>query len=278
MNIILCADDFGRSMNRNLAIDFAFKHNMIKSAGLIVSSKYTYEAVSLASTNGYLRDIHLHLCLDSNGEISGGARPLSEKFRKDPHFCTNNMFSDVNYYRIDFYRYVSLFYDELEKQYLEFKKITKGKANLQHIDFHIYRNLSFPVGIAYRKLIKNYRIKSARYIGLHQLDRPIGGGYHGMKKYFAHALISRQLNGKKGEIVPSCTIGYFMKNRDKLKKCDCIELYCHPDLIDGKLVDNTKNSFDSNISFLENNYNEVAASIADNCFVSWRAYVDGLVT
>lgn len=46
--IILSADDFGRSHERNMAIDYAMKHGLIKSAALIMGSEFTDEAVNFA--------------------------------------------------------------------------------------------------------------------------------------------------------------------------------------------------------------------------------------
>ena len=47
--IILSADDFGRSHERNLAIDYAMKHGLIKSAALIMGSEFTDEAINFAA-------------------------------------------------------------------------------------------------------------------------------------------------------------------------------------------------------------------------------------
>ena len=51
--IVINADDFGRSIERNDAIDFAFKHGIIGSAALIVNSPYTQDAVNKA-----IRGVH----------------------------------------------------------------------------------------------------------------------------------------------------------------------------------------------------------------------------
>ena len=43
VRIILNADDFGKSVTRNQAIDDSFKQGLIRSAGLIVTGKHLYE-------------------------------------------------------------------------------------------------------------------------------------------------------------------------------------------------------------------------------------------
>lgn len=50
--IILSADDFGRSHERNLAIDTAFKNGFIKSAALLVNSEFSEEAAKMAHEGG----------------------------------------------------------------------------------------------------------------------------------------------------------------------------------------------------------------------------------
>ncbi len=50
--VFVSADDFGRSLNRNKAIDESFKNGLIKSAGLIVTGQYLQDAVNLINRGG----------------------------------------------------------------------------------------------------------------------------------------------------------------------------------------------------------------------------------
>lgn len=52
--VFLSADDFGRSHERNLAIDESFKKGFIKSAGLIVTGQYLQDAVEQIDRGGML--------------------------------------------------------------------------------------------------------------------------------------------------------------------------------------------------------------------------------
>ena len=63
--IIVCAGDFGRSHERNLAIDYAFRNRLIQSTGLLVGSEFTNEAVDYAKQGGYLNRVHCHFNLHS---------------------------------------------------------------------------------------------------------------------------------------------------------------------------------------------------------------------
>lgn len=53
--VFLSADDFGRSPNRNKAIDESFKHGFIKSSGLIVTGQHLQDAVNLINRGGVHR-------------------------------------------------------------------------------------------------------------------------------------------------------------------------------------------------------------------------------
>ena len=171
--VILNADDFGKSPQRNQAIDDAFKHGLITSAGLIVTGQYLPEAVELAFRGGYVNHLHLHFNLSTNllRENSNDI-PLSETMRSDPFFCKNgrflkysglpNRFLDIRKWRV--------VYQELVAQFDKFKEITQGKADYGHVDFHLWYNLTWPVSLALNLFTRRFKISSVRYYGLHQKD------------------------------------------------------------------------------------------------------------
>ena len=95
VKIILNADDFGRSLERNKAIDDSFRQGLICSAGLIVTGMYLQNAVDFINKGGYSKDVHLHLNLstslrDGNPEDI----PLTEAMRRDSFFCNEGKFFD----------------------------------------------------------------------------------------------------------------------------------------------------------------------------------------
>ena len=59
--IILNADDFGRSIEQNQAIDSSFHMGLICSAGLIITAQYLQDAIDKANKGGYMEHIHLHI-------------------------------------------------------------------------------------------------------------------------------------------------------------------------------------------------------------------------
>lgn len=59
--IIINADDFGKSPGRNMAIHDSFIQGLISSAGLIVTGKYLPEAIALMNEGGYVEKVYLHV-------------------------------------------------------------------------------------------------------------------------------------------------------------------------------------------------------------------------
>ena len=66
IQVILNADDFGKSIGRNKAINDSFEQGLIRSAGLIVTGKHLQEAIDLMNKGGYVEKTHLHVNLSTN--------------------------------------------------------------------------------------------------------------------------------------------------------------------------------------------------------------------
>lgn len=96
--IILNADDFGRSKERNHAIDECFKQGLICSAGLIVTNDHLQNAVEFIDNGDYVQNLHLHVNLSSTYKRDKEAEdiPLTEAMRKDPYFCKDGKFVQYN--------------------------------------------------------------------------------------------------------------------------------------------------------------------------------------
>lgn len=261
MKIIISADDFGRSHERNLAIDDAFKSGWIKSAGLLVNAKYTAEAVAMAKEGGYLNHVHCHFNIEG-GDICGFAKPLSEKMKRSTSFCLNGEFREHNNLKlISYYNLLltSIVFDELEKQYLLFKELTNGEGNERHIDFHLWNNYRIPISIAIGKLIKKYNISSYRRQGL-QHNR-------GAKKIFR--ILSSHLCGNSNckMNIPSSCINWFLHTKEQYID-DVIEAYVHPDFVDGILMDNTCPVFSKERYPLKDHIDKLKEACGSD-FISW---------
>lgn len=229
MKIILNADDFGKSPNRNRAVDDSFKQGLINSAGLIVTGKHLQEAIDYMNRGGYADKIHIHFNLSANLlHEDSDDKPLSEGIRKDPLFCKDGRF--IKYHGLPFHpfdiRKWRVVYNELVAQFDIFKEVTNGKADYKHVDFHLWYNLTWPVSVALNLFTRKYKIKSVRYIGIHQKSI----------RYRLFRLFSWNPRVKS---YPATNIDYFLSKREALGNVEVIELYCHPNYKDGVFFDDS---------------------------------------
>jgi len=264
MRIILSADDFGRSHEMNLAIDYAMKNKMVFSTALIMGSQFTQEAVDMAFEGGYIGDVHCHLNLASGINVGNHFVPLNDEYKKS-RFCKDGEFANANYYRADFLKYVDVIYQELETQYLSFREMTKNQANYMHLDFHKYLNLSMPVAVAYDRLIKKYHIQSARFFGAHQPEVK-----EAKKRLLVHKLMMIHWRHSKACLSKSSRIEYYLMNPDIFKHDKMIELFVHPDYRDGILIDRTASVYGNAMKSLEEQVKLVKQS-GEAEFISWAS-------
>lgn len=264
MKIILSADDFGRSHEMNLAINYAMRNEIVYSTSLLMGSQFTEEAAEMALEGEYVHNVHCHLNLAACTNVGNHFVPLNDEYKKS-RFCKDGEFLNAWYGKVDFYRYIDVIYKELETQYLAFKALTKDKANYLHIDFHRYLNLSLPVAFAYDRLIRNYHIQSARFYGEHQskVREP-------KKKRLLHAAMMFHWKHSKAFVAKSSKVRWFLENIDQFKNEQIIELFVHPDYRDGVLVDTTPSLSGGEICSLEERIDLVKQSGTYD-YISWAS-------
>lgn len=264
MKIILSADDFGRSHEMNMAIDYAMRNQMVCSAALIMGSEFTDEAVGLALEGGYIGDVHCHLNLSACRSVGNHFVPLNDAFKKS-RFCKDGEFSNARYYRADFLKYADIIYQELETQFLTFKELTKNQANYNHLDFHLYMNLSLPVAVAYDRLIRNYQIQSARFFGEHQSEDK--GSW---KRRLLYSAMIAHWRHSKAYVAKSSRVEYYLARKERFEKDQIVELFVHPDYRNGVLIDQTNSVFGNKKKPLEEHIALVRQS-GDIEFIPWTA-------
>lgn len=230
VRIIINADDFGRSIERNKAIDDSFKQGLIRSAGLIVTGNNLQNALDLMDSGGYTKNIHLHLNLstslrDNNPEDI----PLTEAMRKDSFFCDKGKFKKYKGLPNGFssIRKWKIVYHELVAQYKKFLEITDGKADYKHVDFHLWYNLTWPASIALNLFTRKFKIETVRYWGVHLMNK---------RRYKVYRLLSWNHRVK---YIPAMNIDYYLAKRDTLRQYNIVELYCHPNYKDGVFLDDS---------------------------------------
>lgn len=261
--IIINADDFGKSPSRNQAIHDSFVNGMIHSAGIIVTGKHLQNAVELMNKGGYVDKVHLHVNLSTNllHENSEDI-PLSEEMKYDSLFCINGRFKPYNGLPRSFVsiRKWRVVYKEIVAQYLRFKELTKGQGDMSHIDFHLWYNLTWPVSVALNLFSWKYHIKSVRYIGEHQ-------------KHVRRFMLFRCLSWKPFvKSVHSTNIDYYLSRRSALCRFSVIELYCHPNYKEnGLLLDDSPSYLKHERKSMQFHIQQLN-SLDDIQFVSWLSF------
>lgn len=264
MKIILSADDFGRSHEMNMAIDYAMRNKMVHSTALIMGSQFTDEAVKMAFDGGYIENVHCHLNLAACRNVGNHFVPLNDIYKKS-RFCQDGEFSRVSFHFLTLWNDADIIYQELETQYLLFREITKNRANYLHLDFHRYMNLNLPVALAYDRLIKNYHIQSARFFGEHQSE--IKGSW---KKHMFCAVLIPHWRHSNAYVAKSSRIDYYLSRRKKFEDSQVVELFVHPDYRDGVLIDKTKSVFGNALKPLEEHI-DLVKQCGDYEYISWAS-------
>ncbi len=267
MRIILNADDFGRSHEMNTAIDYAIKQGLVCSIGLIMGSEHTYEAVEMADRGGYLDHIHCHLNLSACKSVGNHFIPLNENYKRI-RFCKYDEFYKFSYYKLDFFRFIGVFFEELETQFLSFRELTNHKADYEHLDFHLYANYSPPVCLAYRSLIRKYGVKTARYFGEHDRFDKTGSNIKRIIRSAEFSLMQRE----KACMTKSSKIEFFLMHQEQFSNERTIELYVHPEYQEGGLlIDRTNSVIGKDFRPLDEHIRLVEAT-GKTDFISWEAF------
>jgi predicted glycoside hydrolase/deacetylase ChbG (UPF0249 family) len=257
--IILNADDFGKSIARNKAIDDSFKQGLISSTGLIVTGKHLSDAVEYMKRGGYTERVHLHFNLSANLlHDNSEDTPLTEAMKRDSFFCKDGKFMK--------YRGLSkrpstigkwkIVYRELVAQYNKFKEVTEGKCDNSHVDFHLWYNLTWPVSLALNLFTWKYKIKSVRYIGIHQ-------------KSIRFRLFRWMSWNPRVKSYPATNIDYYLSKYNTIGTKKVIELYCHPNYIDGVFLDDSPSYLKHDRQPMEQQIQKLK-ELRDVEFVSWE--------
>lgn len=162
--MIINADDFGYSSDRNLAIENAFKDGLISSTSLLVNMPGFEEAVALAKTKYFIGRVGIHLNL-----FEGIA--LTREMRECELFCDENgafhgQIDENGIYRgkklgsTDPLKIKSgIIYNELSAQ---IEKALSAGIVPTHLDSHGQIHTNYFIGRIIIKLAKKYNIPAIR--------------------------------------------------------------------------------------------------------------------
>lgn len=222
---IINADDFGLSDNVNEGIDFCFKQNIISSATMLANGICFENAVDLAKKGGYIEKIGLHFNI-----IEGKA--LSDEMRNCKTFCNER--GDFIYKRnsIRFFskKEILALKSEVEAQV---KKCLCNGIPISHIDSHTHVHTEFLIMLAIKPVLKKYGIKKVRKA------RKIIGGCLIRELYKSFFNYMLKCFGFK-----TTDVFYGYNDYEYFRKFynyETVEMYVHPTLIGGVLLDHVLN-------------------------------------
>lgn len=249
MRIVVNADDFGMTHEKNLAIDEMMRYGICTNTSLVVNTPYTDEAVKMAFDGGYSNQISLHINL-TVGEA------LSEKIKKKNLYYNGNEFAYnpiIKKYRQIFPLNIGAVREEIDTQ---IKKFQSYGLQLNSIDSHNWVHLRIPVWFALRPLIKKYNIK---------IVRPMWKGYR--RDEIASKRWSRYFRRVEPIILkcPQCKVFSHTSNieqlllvKDQINNYEFVEVFTHPDIIDGRIIDTSSSYTKQKKKTVEDNVKQLA--------------------
>ena len=185
--------------------------------------------------------------------------PQTEAMKTDPFFCKNGKFLPYHGLPRSFF---SIFkwgnvYLEMVAQFEKFKLVTKGEADYSHIDFHLWYNLTWPVSVALRRFTRKYKIKSVRYLGIHQRDT------------FRNKLYCYVSGDPHVKYIPASNIDYYLSKKQLFEEYPLVELYCHPNYKNGILLDDSPSYLKHERQPLTVHFQKLIDTGDDIRFLSW---------
>ncbi len=229
MKIIVNADDFGLSHEKNVAIDKMMRQGVCMKASLVVNTEYTEEAVEMAIRGGYGERLSLHINLTEG-------RPLSTEILSVPLYCTPEGSFQPRYIIKHNAQIMPFHIAVIRKEIAcQIEKFQEYGFKCYSVDSHNWVHLRIPVWLALKPLIKKYDIK---------VVRPMFEGYKRPEiaskkwsRYFSiyGSYISRHACCKK--IRWTSNLEQFLLAKKCFSEEDLVEVFTHPVMKDGNIID-----------------------------------------
>ena len=226
MRVILNADDFGMTHEANLGIEKGMLEGCCSQTSVVVNTNYFDEAVEIAERHGFKDKVGLHINLFDGTPLSSNIKSLKrytyyDMFRYRPGIVGS-------YLPID----VEAIGEELEAQ---IRRYLSGGFTLMNIDSHHCAFYDKPVLEALIPLLKKYGFKSVRYIGNSYFNGKFSHEFYGRR------WIRRMDQTGLAHVNYSSSVRTYERNKSQgspvLAEQDAIEVYVHPVLVEGSLID-----------------------------------------
>lgn len=228
MRLIINADDFGMSHEKNVAIDRMMCQEVCTNASLVVNMPWTEEAIRMAKRGNYLDRLSLHINLTIGESITSDIRKVA-LYYQGGEFVHNAIIK--SYFQVLPF-HIKVLRQEIEGQMEEFLKYG---LKLVSVDSHNWVHLRLPVWLALQPLLNKYHIK---------LVRPMWIGYKREEiasvrwaKYF-RIIEPIILRYKCCRILQhTSNVEQFLLKEHELPKYSIVEVFTHPDLVGEEVID-----------------------------------------
>lgn len=251
MRLIVNADDFGLSHSRNIAVDYAIRNGICTQGSIILNTPYSDEAVRMAKDGGYFHKIGLHINLTV-------AQPLSKPVVCLNKYCNDGSFNGVNPRAIDKVFSLTGIRELREEIEAQIKLFIESGFTFRHIDAHNDILFNMPIWMAFKPLIKRYKISHIRGIepylfGYYRKSIP---SYLPIKYYFMYRFLTLHGDNQCLILHGGRNVNQFKRDYDLLKakqsthrivgnlQDDVCEVITHPDFDGERYLDRT--NFDKN--------------------------------
>lgn len=219
MEIIVNADDFGRSQIINKAIAEAFDKHFIQQTTIMANMPSFDEAVQLSKDYGFFDRVGLHINLDEG-------TPITCEMKENQNFCTNGIYHG-HFFQVLKNRFVL---NKRDKESIEceliaqMNKYINAGFTLMHYDSHHFVHNNISVYRVVKKLGLEREFRSARITEYNPSD----SFFKHLYKVFFNKLVSRDFQTTRQFIQ---NLSNYEENRGSC------ELMTHPFFIEGNLVD-----------------------------------------
>ena len=152
MQIIINADDFGLSSDKNESIIYCHQNGCVTSASLMAYGKAFDEAVDLAKKNPDL-GIGVHLALDG---------PFNNLYQNSALFRNRKEFYNKEYVIENLKKFKFKTNDLIEEYCNQIEKVLDRNIKISHLDHHHHLHLYFQALKAVIYVARKYNIKYIR--------------------------------------------------------------------------------------------------------------------
>ena len=223
MNLIINADDFGRTEAINTAILDLHNAGIVSSATIMSNGTCFEHAVQLARENPKL-GVGVHLCLDGPFNVGPGPSSVIEA-STGRFYEKDEIIQRIKAFRVN--------QADVYREYcLQIEKVMDHRVKISHLDHHHHLHLYFPVLAAVIRAAKKYGIPCIRsQIMLFPKERSFLNRFYRL----SHQQILRILSHTTDGYFEPCIFSesdfnqaYVRLERMVRTKSGCAEIMLHP--------------------------------------------------